>query len=206
MHKGKAGKQKDQAKEESDDEDEEEKLMKVDDETQKNKRLEKKRRLKERFDTEYDDGDATYFDDLKEEMQKQAEVRGYGVIGKRLLWQEAEVSGPLRVLQKCLLCPFLMWGLESGGRNSGKGGCRDWTPVGSFIHVPEDLSLNHGLHDISVLDQVFSFRISIGLLEFQFQKMQEWQHGSFLPHSTSISWADPNVKVREITPIDENII
>jgi ribosome biogenesis protein BMS1 len=48
----------------------------VDDETQKkNKRLEKKRRLKERFDAEYDDGDATYFDDLKEEMQIQAEVR-----------------------------------------------------------------------------------------------------------------------------------
>lgn len=49
--------------------------MKVDeDEVQKNKRLEKKRRLKERFNAEYDDGDATYFDDLKEEMQKQAEV------------------------------------------------------------------------------------------------------------------------------------
>lgn len=49
--------------------------MKVDDdEVQKKKRIEKKRRLKERFDTEYDDGDATYFDDLKEEMQKQAEV------------------------------------------------------------------------------------------------------------------------------------
>uniref|UniRef100_A0A3Q3H2N0 BMS1 ribosome biogenesis factor n=1 Tax=Kryptolebias marmoratus TaxID=37003 RepID=A0A3Q3H2N0_KRYMA len=45
-----------------------------DEEVQKNKRLEKKRRLKEQFDTEYDDGDATYFDDLKEEMQKQAEV------------------------------------------------------------------------------------------------------------------------------------
>lgn len=43
-------------------------------ESQKKKRLEKKRRLKERFDTEYDDGEATYFDDLKEEMQKQAEV------------------------------------------------------------------------------------------------------------------------------------
>uniref|UniRef100_A0A9J8CN79 BMS1 ribosome biogenesis factor n=1 Tax=Cyprinus carpio carpio TaxID=630221 RepID=A0A9J8CN79_CYPCA len=41
---------------------------------QKNKRLEKKRRLKERFDAQYDDGDATYFDDLKEEMQKQAEL------------------------------------------------------------------------------------------------------------------------------------
>uniref|UniRef100_A0A671NIZ7 Ribosome biogenesis protein BMS1 homolog n=1 Tax=Sinocyclocheilus anshuiensis TaxID=1608454 RepID=A0A671NIZ7_9TELE len=45
-----------------------------DDEVQKNKRLEKKRRLKERFDAQYDDGDATYFDDLKEEMQKQAEL------------------------------------------------------------------------------------------------------------------------------------
>ncbi|XP_075697838.1 ribosome biogenesis protein BMS1 homolog [Rhinoderma darwinii] len=39
-------------------------------------RLVKKRNLKERFDMEYDDGDAdaTYFDDLKEEMQKQAEM------------------------------------------------------------------------------------------------------------------------------------
>uniref|UniRef100_A0A3Q2ZJA5 BMS1 ribosome biogenesis factor n=1 Tax=Hippocampus comes TaxID=109280 RepID=A0A3Q2ZJA5_HIPCM len=45
-----------------------------DDDVQKNKRLDKKRRLKERFDAEYDDGDATYFDDLKEEMQKQAEL------------------------------------------------------------------------------------------------------------------------------------
>uniref|UniRef100_A0A7N8YLE3 BMS1 ribosome biogenesis factor n=1 Tax=Mastacembelus armatus TaxID=205130 RepID=A0A7N8YLE3_9TELE len=50
-------------------------LVKVDEEeVLKNKRLEKKRRLKERFDAEYDDGDATYFDDLKEEMQKQAEL------------------------------------------------------------------------------------------------------------------------------------
>lgn len=39
-----------------------------------NQRLEKKKLLKERFDMEYDDADATYFDDLKEEMQKQAEV------------------------------------------------------------------------------------------------------------------------------------
>ncbi|XP_068610392.1 ribosome biogenesis protein BMS1 homolog [Brachionichthys hirsutus] len=54
--------------------DEAEESMKVDDEVQKNKRLEKKRRLKERFNSEYDDGDATYFDDLKEEMQKQAEL------------------------------------------------------------------------------------------------------------------------------------
>uniref|UniRef100_A0A8C2AJA4 BMS1 ribosome biogenesis factor n=1 Tax=Cyprinus carpio TaxID=7962 RepID=A0A8C2AJA4_CYPCA len=60
-----------------DDEDEEEEAPQVkldDDEVQKNKRLEKKRRLKERFDAQYDDGDATYFDDLKEEMQKQAEL------------------------------------------------------------------------------------------------------------------------------------
>uniref|UniRef100_A0A665TS63 BMS1 ribosome biogenesis factor n=1 Tax=Echeneis naucrates TaxID=173247 RepID=A0A665TS63_ECHNA len=55
--------------------DAEDSLVKVDlEEVQKKKRLEKKRRLKERFDAEYDDGDATYFDDLKEEMQKQAEV------------------------------------------------------------------------------------------------------------------------------------
>lgn len=64
--------------EEEDDEDEAPTLVKVDDdEAQRNKRLEKKRRLKERFNAEYDDGDATYFDDLKEEMQKQAEVRGH---------------------------------------------------------------------------------------------------------------------------------
>ncbi|XP_058262823.1 ribosome biogenesis protein BMS1 homolog isoform X1 [Hemibagrus wyckioides] len=61
--------------EEEEEEEEEPKLVKVDDdEAQKNKRLEKKRRLKERFNAEYDDGDATYFDDLKEEMQKQAEL------------------------------------------------------------------------------------------------------------------------------------
>uniref|UniRef100_A0A8C3ABE1 BMS1 ribosome biogenesis factor n=1 Tax=Cyclopterus lumpus TaxID=8103 RepID=A0A8C3ABE1_CYCLU len=58
-----------------DDDDQEESVVKVDDkEAMKNKRLEKKQRLKERFDSEYDDGDATYFDDLKEEMQKQAEL------------------------------------------------------------------------------------------------------------------------------------
>lgn len=60
---------------EEEDEAEETVVRVDDDECQKNKRLEKKRRLKERFDAEYDDKDATYFDDLKEEMQKQAEVR-----------------------------------------------------------------------------------------------------------------------------------
>ncbi|XP_051524048.1 ribosome biogenesis protein BMS1 homolog [Myxocyprinus asiaticus] len=82
VHKAKTG-NKDQTEEgnldEMDDDDDEEEeeapLVKVDDfEAQKNKRLEKKRRLKERFDAEYDDEDATYFDDLKEEMQKQAEL------------------------------------------------------------------------------------------------------------------------------------
>lgn len=58
-----------------DDDEHEETVVKVDDdELQKNKRLEKKQRLKERFNSEYDGGDATYFDDLKEELQKQAEV------------------------------------------------------------------------------------------------------------------------------------
>ncbi|XP_063814808.1 ribosome biogenesis protein BMS1 homolog [Pseudophryne corroboree] len=45
-------------------------------EDEKKQRMEKKRKLKERFDMQYDDGDAdaTYFDDLKGEMQKQAEL------------------------------------------------------------------------------------------------------------------------------------
>lgn len=37
--------------------------------------MDKKRKLKEMFDTEYDEGDTTYFDDLKEEMHKQAQVQ-----------------------------------------------------------------------------------------------------------------------------------
>ncbi|XP_034049597.1 ribosome biogenesis protein BMS1 homolog isoform X1 [Thalassophryne amazonica] len=73
VHSGKS-EQQDPAEEHSD-EDDAEKEVKVDEEeAQKNKRLEKKRRLKERFNAEYDDGDATYFDDLKEEMQKQAKL------------------------------------------------------------------------------------------------------------------------------------
>ncbi|KAM9336223.1 ribosome biogenesis protein BMS1 homolog [Symphorus nematophorus] len=80
IHKGQTGQQdpaeqKSEDDEDDGDEDAEESQVKVDDdEVQKNKRLEKKRRLKERFNAEYDDGDATYFDDLKEEMQKQAEL------------------------------------------------------------------------------------------------------------------------------------
>ncbi|XP_057683048.1 ribosome biogenesis protein BMS1 homolog [Corythoichthys intestinalis] len=76
VHKGETEAQNEAENSESDkNEDAEEIPMKVDeDEVQKNKRLDKKRRLKERFDAEYDDEDATYFDDLKEEMQKQAEL------------------------------------------------------------------------------------------------------------------------------------
>ncbi|XP_037659857.1 ribosome biogenesis protein BMS1 homolog [Choloepus didactylus] len=39
----------------------------------KKKRMDKKRKLKEMFDAEYDEGESTYFDDLKGEMQKQAQ-------------------------------------------------------------------------------------------------------------------------------------
>lgn len=44
-------------------------------EEKKKERMDKKRKLKEMFDAEYDEGDATYFDDLKEEMHKQAQVQ-----------------------------------------------------------------------------------------------------------------------------------
>ncbi|KAK0153306.1 Ribosome biogenesis protein BMS1 [Merluccius polli] len=77
VHKGEMKNQENQPEvDDNDDDDDDEKgEVKMDNEAQKkNKRLEKKRRLKERFDTEYDDGDATYFDDLKEEMQIQAEL------------------------------------------------------------------------------------------------------------------------------------
>lgn len=44
-------------------------------ESAKKKHLDKKRKLKEMFDAEYDEGESSYFDDLKGEMQKQAQVR-----------------------------------------------------------------------------------------------------------------------------------
>ncbi|XP_075073238.1 ribosome biogenesis protein BMS1 homolog [Mixophyes fleayi] len=69
------GKPESQEKE-SDGEEEEVGEIAPAEEDEKKQRLEKKRKLKERFDTEYDDGDAdaTYFDDLKGEMQRQAEL------------------------------------------------------------------------------------------------------------------------------------
>lgn len=47
-------------------------------ESAKKKHLNKKRKLKELFDAEYDGGESTYFDDLKGEMQRQAQVRKLG--------------------------------------------------------------------------------------------------------------------------------
>ncbi|XP_023620478.1 ribosome biogenesis protein BMS1 homolog isoform X2 [Myotis lucifugus] len=44
-------------------------------ESAKKKHLDKKRKLKEMFDAEYDEGESTYFDDLKGEMHKQAQMR-----------------------------------------------------------------------------------------------------------------------------------
>lgn len=44
-------------------------------ESAQKKHLDKKRKLKEMFDAEYDEGESTYFDDLKGEMHKQAQVR-----------------------------------------------------------------------------------------------------------------------------------
>ncbi|XP_066522644.1 ribosome biogenesis protein BMS1 homolog [Hoplias malabaricus] len=74
VHKAK-GDEAEGGSDEDDEEEEQAPLVKVDDgEAHKQKLLEKKKRLKERFDAEYDDGDATYFDDLKEEMHKQAEL------------------------------------------------------------------------------------------------------------------------------------
>lgn len=49
--------------------------MKANEEDLQKKRLEKKRKLRELFDERCDDGDATYLDVLKEEVQKQGEVR-----------------------------------------------------------------------------------------------------------------------------------
>ncbi|KAM4669083.1 ribosome biogenesis protein BMS1 homolog isoform 2-T2 [Amazona ochrocephala] len=60
----------------SEEEEEDEKMSKPEpeEEEKKKERMDKKRKLKEMFDAEYDEGDATYFDDLKEEMHKQAQL------------------------------------------------------------------------------------------------------------------------------------
>ncbi|XP_053306247.1 ribosome biogenesis protein BMS1 homolog isoform X2 [Spea bombifrons] len=76
VHKGKPQSEEDEKDEEDDNEEEDKPTGPPAEEDEKKRRLEKKRKLKERFDAQYDGGedDATYFDDLKEEMQKQAEL------------------------------------------------------------------------------------------------------------------------------------
>uniref|UniRef100_A0A8C3NX44 BMS1 ribosome biogenesis factor n=1 Tax=Cyanoderma ruficeps TaxID=181631 RepID=A0A8C3NX44_9PASS len=68
VHKGKSG------SEEEEEEDEKMSKPEPEEEEKKKERMDKKRKLKEMFDAEYDEGDATYFDDLKEEMHKQAQL------------------------------------------------------------------------------------------------------------------------------------
>ncbi|KAL6035837.1 hypothetical protein STEG23_034821, partial [Scotinomys teguina] len=71
VHKGKPGPDtqiedtEDDVKEETDP---------TEEESAKKKHLNKKRKLKELFDAEYDGGESTYFDDLKGEMQRQAQL------------------------------------------------------------------------------------------------------------------------------------
>ncbi|OXB68053.1 hypothetical protein ASZ78_003294 [Callipepla squamata] len=73
VHKGRPAPEGDESEKE---EESEEKTSKpeAEEEEAKKKRLDKKRKLKEMFDAEYDEGDGTYFDDLKEEMHKQAQL------------------------------------------------------------------------------------------------------------------------------------
>ncbi|KAG2462109.1 BMS1 protein, partial [Polypterus senegalus] len=73
VHQGDTDKDKDQSDEDTGgDEDEKEEEEK--EKAEKNERLDKKKRLKEKFDLEYDEGESTYFDDLKGEMQRQAQL------------------------------------------------------------------------------------------------------------------------------------
>lgn len=71
IHKGKPTDSGDEAMSAEDDEGQDDKGG---EEEEEKKRMEKKHKLKEMFDAEYDEGDATYFDDLKGEMQKQAQL------------------------------------------------------------------------------------------------------------------------------------
>ncbi|XP_044276247.1 ribosome biogenesis protein BMS1 homolog [Varanus komodoensis] len=73
VHKGKPDDQGDEVEDEDGREQSEGKGGKADEEEERKKRMDKKQKLKEMFDAEYDDGGATYFDDLKEAMQKQAQ-------------------------------------------------------------------------------------------------------------------------------------
>ncbi|XP_062831924.1 ribosome biogenesis protein BMS1 homolog [Anolis carolinensis] len=75
IHKGKPANQGDEEENAEEKEDNaKDDAQTVEEEEEKKKRMDKKRKLKAMFDAEYDDGDATYFDDLKGEMQKQAQL------------------------------------------------------------------------------------------------------------------------------------
>ncbi|XP_010286295.1 PREDICTED: ribosome biogenesis protein BMS1 homolog [Phaethon lepturus] len=74
VHKGKPAAEGDESGSEEEEEDGKMSKTEPEEEEKKKQRMDKKRKLKEMFDAEYDEGDATYFDDLKEEMHKQAQL------------------------------------------------------------------------------------------------------------------------------------
>ncbi|KFP88135.1 Ribosome biogenesis protein BMS1, partial [Apaloderma vittatum] len=74
VHKGKHAAEGDESGSEEEEEDGKMSKPEPEEEEKKKERMDKKQKLKERFDAEYDEGDATYFDDLKEEMHKQAQL------------------------------------------------------------------------------------------------------------------------------------
>ncbi|KAG8523099.1 Ribosome biogenesis protein BMS1 [Galemys pyrenaicus] len=71
VHKGESGPE---TQNEDVEEEVKEEIDPNEEENAKKKHLDKKRKLKEMFDAEYDEGESTYFDDLKGEMQKQAQL------------------------------------------------------------------------------------------------------------------------------------
>ncbi|XP_026710886.1 ribosome biogenesis protein BMS1 homolog [Athene cunicularia] len=73
VHKGKCATE-DESGSEEDEEDGKMSKPEPEEEEKKKELMDKKWKLKEMFDAEYDEGDATYFDDLKEEMHKQAQL------------------------------------------------------------------------------------------------------------------------------------
>ncbi|OPJ84644.1 ribosome biogenesis BMS1-like protein [Patagioenas fasciata monilis] len=74
VHKGKPTAEGDESGSEEEEEDEKPSKPDPEEEEKKKERMDKKRKLKEMFDAEYDEGDATYFDNLKEEMHRQAQL------------------------------------------------------------------------------------------------------------------------------------
>ncbi|EDM02077.1 BMS1-like, ribosome assembly protein (yeast) [Rattus norvegicus] len=73
VHKGKPGLDT-QSEDIEEEEEVKEETGPAEEESAREKHLNKKRKLKELFDAEYDEGESTYFDDLKGEMQRQAQL------------------------------------------------------------------------------------------------------------------------------------